>query len=362
MDSRLLAAVVVIAAVAAAGALAYERLHSGASTATQGPGGQTGRKLVLPLHEGDVLLYNITSYFTSLENGTANTTTQSYTENVTVTGFDSDFLLAVSLQEGNKTGSGKLPYGLLALPRGSEGSATLNLPVLVPPPIGGVCMELRLQGSEGGLLTYSGQAEVPGYGIFYEALYNSSTGIMVHANVTLRVDWANVTVSYTIDLLRYTPNTSAPPLERSLEPGAYCGALSASDLRLLADGFYVLQNGKPEPINGDQARQALGGPAVFVLLNKYCPHCQRFWPTLLNASKDVHADVYLIVFSGNTGFANPAIRGLVSQLLNATSMPPSSLGTPAVFVIPGSGRQPAFRTGEMSAQAFVSFVNSVLGS
>jgi hypothetical protein len=365
LDSKVAAAFIAVIAILAAGAAVAANLRgpggsrspapSAASTATSSP---AGPRLELPLHEGDVLVYNVTASFTAYVNGTANTTVRSYTQNLTVVGFYSDYLLSVRLG-GNETGN--LPYGTVAMPPSQLGSGEVSLPILVPPPIGGVCLTLRLEGSGGGLYTYTGGATLPGYNLTVEAAYNASSGLLEHTRIRLDAFWANYTAEFELRLLGYTPNASAPMLEETLPEGAFCGNLSSSDLRLLGDGFYVIRNGRPVQVGPGEAEEALSGPAVVVVLNKYCPHCQRFWPELLRGSGSVSAPVYLVVFSGNTGFANPAIADYVNTLLEKVGQRPGSIGTPAVFVFPGKGGQPAYRTGEMSARAFATFANAVLG-
>jgi len=357
---RLVAAVVVVAAVAAAGALAYGRLAGGgpASTATSAP---PARRLALPLHGGDSFTLNITSRVVSVVNGTSNTTVDSVEENLTVLGFSSDFMVEARLVQGNKSNTAPVPYGALALPVGGAGNGSLYLPLLAPQPLSALCVEVHLSGREGGLLAYSGGASMPGYRYSYVGYYNASTGVLERANITLEIPWANLTISYLVDVVSYTPNSTASRLERTLEGGSFCSQLASSDLRLAGDGFYRVEGGVPQPVSPGEARGALSGPAVFVVLNKFCPHCQRFWPNLLEASRRLDVPVYAIVFSGGTGFANPDIGGFVYNLTRAADVPPSRLGTPAFFIVSSGGRV-SYASGEMSAERFVALVRDAIGS
>jgi thiol-disulfide isomerase/thioredoxin len=368
LRSSVLASIILVIAVAAGlgGYYALEQRGGGALSPTTTSVTPSGREVALPLHKGDVFVFNATWIIKTPVGGSVNTTKTTLVEEVTVNNLSVPYLLSVGLKSGNNTGSGSLPYGLLALPRGDLGSPTIVEPVITP--LGGVCMKLQLTGNSSWSprgwrsLRYEGSLEGPGYKLFFEALYNASNGVVLEANSTawlISSPSQITTVTLRLVLANYRPS-GGEALEARLPSNAFCAPAASSDLRLCADGFYVIRNGVPAPVNGSILENASEGPSVVVILNKYCPHCQRFWPSLLNASTEVKAPVYTIIFSGNTGLSNPVLSAVLRDVLEKAGLEGQGLATPSVIVFPGPGRTPAYRAGEMSPGDFASWVNTVL--
>lgn len=367
MGRALLAAVVVVL-VAAVGVAAFYalRLHGPgaggqANLTTTAPGGELLR---LGLRSGATLTYNISW---RIESPGRNATSASYTESIMVARFASDYLLSANLTSGNKTGTGSIPYGFLDLPPAALGRGSLVAPTLTP--LGGVCLDLHLAGRVAwgprgwGAYVYESSFNGPGYRIEYRGVYNSSNGVMLELNSTAFLINGNQTsrISIRLVLSKYEPGGGAL-LVKAPSQGSFCAPLVSSDLRLCADGFYRLGNGLPRPVEASAVENATKGPAMVVILNKYCPHCQRFWPNLLRAAPEIEAPVYAIVFSGDTGLSNPAVGNVIFTVMKEAGATGQGLPTPSIIVFPGNGRTPAYRAGEMSASDLVNWANTVLSA
>lgn len=360
---------VILIVVVAAGLAGYHTLErrGGGVPASATNASLSEREVALPIHLGDVFVFNVTWTIETPVGGTVNTTRATLLEEVTVNNVSSSYLLSVSLRSGNNTETGSLPYALLALPKGDLGSPSIVEPVITP--LGGVCMKLWSAGSSpwgsGGweALRYEGSLEGPGYRLSFDGLYNASNGVALEVNSTawlISSPSQISTVELRLVLTSYKPS-SGEEIKTKLYPNTFCISAVSSDLTLCADGFYLIEkSGAPTPINSSVLEAALEGPSVVVILNKYCPHCQRFWPNLLNASAEVKAPVYTIIFSGDTGLSNPALSSVLDDVLEKAGLGGQELATPSIIVFPGPGKTPAYRAGEMGPEDFASWVNAVL--
>ncbi len=368
MQGRLALAIVVVVIVvgASAGALLAHRRGGGAtgpataaSTSSATPG-----SVELGLHAGDVLEYNISWAIWSPVNGTLNLTRASYVERIEVTGFSGDYLLSANLTSGGKSSTGSVPYGLLAIPKAYLGAGDVVVPVVTP--LGGVCLKLSLTGRTTwrgwGAVVYEGEARGPGYEVSFRGVYNESNGVALEVNTTASLHSGNLTsrISLKLALEDYKPSQGAL-LQEKLSPSSFCEPLVSSDLRLCADGFYLLGSHSLSPVSLGELENATKGPSVVVILNKYCPHCQRFWPNLLEARGMVRARIYAVIFSGSMGLSNPMMEEAINYVASAAGLNAAGgLPTPSIIVFPGGGASPAYRAGEMSASEFAEWVNTVL--
>ena len=370
MRTGVLAVIALVILIAAALGSYYAVEHRGGgapATASTSTTAGAGREVVLPLHPGDLFVFNTSWSVKTSINGTINTTGTSFIEEIVVVNVSSTYLISANLTRGNRTASGSLPYALLALPQGDLGSSSIVEPVITP--LGGVCMRLRLAGEYSWAprgwraLLYKGSLLGPGYKLSFEALYNASNGVVLEVNSTawlISSPTESSKVTLRLVLKDYKPS-AGEVLKARLGPNSFCAPAASSDLRLCADGFYIIgRSGVPTPVNGSTIEGALKGPSVIVILNKYCPHCQRFWPNLLNASSQVKAPIYAIIFSGNTGLSNPALSAVLRDVLEEAGLGGQGLATPSILVFPGPGKTPAYRAGEMGSEAFASWVNTVL--
>ncbi len=243
-------------------------------------------RFTMPLTEGSVLELKIESQ--AVVGGEERNESGVYV--LKVKGFEwPEVNVDLEVKEGNATpGPGVVVFSQLALPREFLGKDRISLPVFLPGVGAGVCMEFELKSRGGGLLVYEGATEVTSYVVKVRASYRED-GII--AKFEAFVVGPDVNVKYSHELVRIDGVG-----ETVVEAEWLCtGEGLSSDLRYVNEGLVVIENGRLEYISVEEFRRGLQGDAVFLVISKSCPFCQKDWSHMLKASEDTPVRFYAVI-------------------------------------------------------------------
>ncbi len=266
------------------------------------------------VHAGDELAYNMTVRV--YVDGSLNRT-QSDVARVRVVSFSPPLVeLNFSDSAGGPAG---VPYGVIALPLDEVGLDSVSVPVAVG--YTWVCLDLRRAGyTEGPLgrsIVYDGSLAAPNLTLTARVTVDESTGIVVDFSVNVSVaKWSggSITVSLSQVLSDYKLS-GGEPVEAPAPGGFVCRNGFSNDLRFTLEGLYLVEGGSARPLCLDDFEGAAASGTVLAVLDKRDPASSILWESLINATKEAGARVYVLVYDSSSRLLTPDMVYVVSNIV-----------------------------------------------
>jgi hypothetical protein len=258
--------------------------------------------------------------------------------------------IKVNMTISNETEVVNYPYGSLLMPKELLGKKEVNLPLYIG--LGRSCITLKLQGEDvingKGAYVYVGSINQLGYNVKIKAYYDTESGILLKMVSYLEVfPFTNVLVKGNITMkLRGIHKGAGQTLKIILPKSFMCLNSVSSDLRLTATGLYEIVNGTVEDVSDIKLKNALNTFALVAVLDKECPHCQRFWPVLLEAANATDTDVYVVIIS-NSEVMTQAIYNIAYEDVMGPLIKQQKFGVPFLGVYK-NGTLVTYRLGEQT--------------
>ncbi len=306
------------------------------------------------VHAGDELAYNMTVKI--YVDGSLNST-QTDVARVKVVSFSPPLVeLNFSDAQGEPT---RVPYGVIAFPLDDVGKDKVSAPVAVG--YTWVCLDLRRTGyAEGPLgrsVVYEGSLSAPNLTLTAQVAVDEDTGIVTGFSVNVSVaKWSGGSISVSLSqvLVEYKPS-QGEALRAPAPEGFACRNGFSSDLRFTLEGLYVVDEGSARPVGLGDFEGAVSSGMVLAVLDKRDAASLSLWESLLNATKEAGAQVYVLVYDSSSRLLTPDMVYVISNIVQPALNQLDNPRLPLLLRLSSSGVE-AVESGPLSYNDVLSFI------